>query len=98
MSEPTDGTVMCRKYAKRMQALPAPPMPGPKGLELQQTVSKQAWEEWRQHQTMLINENRLNLRDAQTRKWLTEQMELFLSGEDYARPSGYRPPDDGDKG
>ena len=29
--------------------------------------------------------------DRDSRNWLNEQMQLFLSGEDYAKPSGYRP-------
>ena len=90
---PPAATVLCRKYKRELPALPQPPMPGPRGLELQQTVSRQAWEEWQRHQTMLINENRLNLRDAQVRAWLVQQMELFFSGEDYAKPTGYRPPE-----
>ena len=40
---------------------------------------------------MLINEGQLNLADRESRNWLNEQRELFLSGEDYAKPSGYRP-------
>jgi len=30
--------------------------------------------------------------DKESRKWLNEQMDLFLSGEDYAKPEGYTPP------
>lgn len=86
-------TVLCRKYGQELEALLAPPLPGERGQELQRTVSRRAWEEWQQHQTMLINEHRLNLRDADVRIWLLEQLELFLSGEDYARPKGYRPPE-----
>jgi Fe-S cluster biosynthesis and repair protein YggX len=33
----------------------------------------------------------LNLADRESRKWLNEQMELFLSGEDYAKPTGFKP-------
>jgi Fe-S cluster biosynthesis and repair protein YggX len=40
---------------------------------------------------MLINEGQLNLMDRDARKWLNKQMELFLSGEDYAKPKGYKP-------
>jgi Fe-S cluster biosynthesis and repair protein YggX len=40
---------------------------------------------------MLINEGQLNLMDRDSRKWLNEQMELFLSGEEYAKPEGYTP-------
>ena len=44
---------------------------------------------------MLINEGQINLTDKESRKWLSEQMDLFLSGEDYARPEGYTPPKEG---
>ena len=47
--------------------------------------------EWLEHQKMLINEGQINLADRESRKWLNEQMELFLSGEDYAKPSGFVP-------
>jgi Fe-S cluster biosynthesis and repair protein YggX len=41
-------------------------------------VSKKAWEEWLEHQKMLINEGQINLADRDSRKWLNEQMDLFL--------------------
>ena len=56
-------------------------------------MSREAWQGWIKHQTMLINENRLNLADSRARKYLAEQMEkhFFGSGADVA--SGYVPPD-----
>ncbi len=68
-------------------------MPGPKGQELFESVSKKAWQEWQQLQTMLINENHLNVRDAQTRKYLTEQRERFLDNQEVDRAEGYVAPD-----
>ena len=65
--------------------------PGEKGEEIFNTVSKKAWEEWLDHQRMLINEGQITLADRESRKWLNEQMELFLSGEDYAKPTGFKP-------
>ena len=44
-------------------------------------------------QTMLINERRLNMMNAEDRKFLQEEMDKFLSGQDYARAEGYIPPD-----
>lgn len=85
--------VFCRKYSKEMEGLENPPYPGPKGQEIFDTVSKQAWEEWQKLQTMLINEKHLNMRDAQSRIFLQEQMEKFLSGEDYEKAEGYVPPE-----
>ena len=61
------------------------------GEEIFLNVSQQAWDEWLEHQKMLINEGQLNLMDRESRKWLNRQMELFLSGEEYAKPEGYRP-------
>ena len=68
-----------------------PPYPGPKGQELFETVSKQAWTEWQKQQTMLINEKHLNMRDPDARKFLQEQMDKFLSGEEYEKAEGYVP-------
>ena len=85
-------TVMCRKYKEELPALDRPPYPGPKGQEIFGNVSKQAWEEWQKHQTMLINERRLNMMNAEDRKFLQEEMDKFLSGEDYAQAEGYVAP------
>jgi len=85
-------TVMCRKYAKELEGLDAPPMPGPKGQDIFETVSKRAWLEWQQLQTMLINEKSLDMRDAASRKYLTEQREKFLNNEPTDHASGYVPP------
>ena len=85
-------TVFCRKYKQELEALPFPPLPGKKGQEIQASVSKQAWEEWQKHQTMLINERRLNMMNAEDRKFLQAEMDKFLSGEDYAQAEGYVPP------
>ena len=83
--------VTCRKYKEELEGMEKPPFPGPKGEDLFNNVSHKAWDEWLEHQKMLINEGQLNLADRESRNWLNEQMELFLSGEDYAKPSGYRP-------
>ena len=83
--------IFCKKYKKDLEGLDKPPYPGPKGQEIFETLSKKAWNDWLEHQKMLINENQLNLQDRNSRNWLKEQMDLFLSGEDYAKPKGYRP-------
>ena len=86
-------TVFCRKYAKELPGLPAPPYPGQKGREIFQTVSQQAWREWLSLQTMLINEKQLSLATAADRKYLNEQMENFLDNKDFDRAAGYVPPE-----
>lgn len=87
-------TVFCRKYQQELEGLDLPPFPGAKGQELYEQVSKRAWQAWLAHQTMLINEKHLNLMDLTARAYLQEQMDKFLSGEDFDRAEGYVPPSD----
>lgn len=84
--------VMCRKYKKEMEGLAMAPLPGAKGQDLFENVSKQAWEEWMQHQTLLINEKQLSLMDMGARTYLGEQMEKFFSGDEVDKAEGYVPP------
>ncbi|MEX2961970.1 oxidative damage protection protein [Microbulbifer sp. TYP-18] len=89
-------TVFCRKYQRELEGLSAPPFPGPKGQDIFEHVSKQAWQEWLAHQTMLINEKRLNMMEPSSRVYLGEQMGKFLSGEAYDAAEGYVPPEVGE--
>ncbi|MFW1677365.1 oxidative damage protection protein [Pontibacter sp. JAM-7] len=85
-------TVFCRKYKQELEGLERPPYPGPKGQLIFDTISKQAWQEWTDHQTMLINEKHLSLMDPKTREFLSEEMEKFMDGEDFEKAEGYVPP------
>jgi Fe-S cluster biosynthesis and repair protein YggX len=85
-------TVFCRKYQAEMDGLDQPPYPGPKGQDIFDSVSRQAWEEWQSHQTMLINEKQLNMMDADSRKFLQTEMDKFLAGEEFEQAEGYVPP------
>ena len=86
-------TVVCRKYGEELEGLENPPLPGPAGEEIFNTVSKKAWLEWQTLQTMLINEKTLDLRDPESRKYLTDQRERFLSNESTDHAEGYVPED-----
>jgi Fe-S cluster biosynthesis and repair protein YggX len=86
-------TVKCIRYGEELPGLDAPPYPGPKGQEIFENVSKKAWEEWQANQTMLINEKQLSLVDPQTRKYLQQEMDKFLSGGEYDKAEGYVPPE-----
>lgn len=83
--------VMCRKLGKELPALDFPPFPGDKGMEVYNTVSKQAWQDWLREQTMLINENHLNVMDPAARVFLDEQRANYFAGEGYVRPKGWVP-------
>jgi Fe-S cluster biosynthesis and repair protein YggX len=85
-------TVNCIKLGREAEGLDLPPMPGPLGKRLWENVSKEAWQQWIKLQTMIINENRLNLADAAHRKYLAEQVEKHFFGEGADRVQGYVPP------
>ena len=84
-------TVHCRKYDKELPGLPVPPYPGPKGQEIYDSISQQAWSEWQQQQTMLINEKHLSMANAEHRKYLQQEMDKFLNNEEYDQAEGYVP-------
>ena len=70
-------------------------MPGPIGQTLYSTVSKAAWNAWLRHQTTLINEKHLSLRDAHARAYLNEQMERFFDNKAVDVAEGYEAPEQG---
>ncbi|MDR0565115.1 MAG: oxidative damage protection protein [Azoarcus sp.] len=84
--------VNCIKLGREAEGLERPPVPGELGKRIFENVSKEAWQQWVKYQTMLINENRLNLLDPRARQYLGEQMEnhFFSSGADQI--SGFVPP------
>src|SRR5690606_789985 len=51
--------VHCVKLGREAEGLDFPPYPGELGKRLYENVSKEAWQGWIRHQTMLVNENRL---------------------------------------
>jgi Fe-S cluster biosynthesis and repair protein YggX len=68
-------TVQCIKLQREAEGLDFPPYPGELGKRIWENVSKEAWQGWLKHQTMLVNENRLNLADVRARKYLAQQMD-----------------------
>jgi Fe-S cluster biosynthesis and repair protein YggX len=84
--------VHCIKLGREAEGLDFPPYPGELGKRIYENVSKEAWQAWLRHQTMLVNENRLSLADASARKWLAQQMEQHFFGGGAAMPAGYVPP------
>ncbi|AVO50366.1 oxidative damage protection protein [Melaminivora suipulveris] len=85
-------TVQCIKLGKEADGLDFPPYPGELGKRIYESVSKQAWGDWLKHQTMLVNENRLNLADARARQYLARQMEAHFFGGGADAAAGYVPP------
>ena len=86
--------VQCQKLDKKAEGLEAPPYPGELGQRIYDHISKQAWEAWMGHQTMLINEYRLSLIEPKSRAFLEEEMQKFLFSSGSDKPSGYVPPEE----
>lgn len=84
--------VQCVKLGREAEGLDFPPYPGELGKRIFEKVSREAWADWIKHQTMLVNENRLNLSDIKARKYLAEQMEAHFFGTGSENPIGYVPP------
>ena len=84
--------VQCSYLKKEAPGLTYSPYPGELGKRIYDNVSKEAFEAWKRHQTMLVNENRLNLADARARQYLARQMEQFFFGSGAEQPAGYVPP------
>jgi Fe-S cluster biosynthesis and repair protein YggX len=86
-------TVHCAKLGIDAEGLDFAPWPGPLGQRIFAEISKPAWQQWLAHQTMLINEYRINPLDPKARQFLGGEMEKFLFGGEVKTPEGYKPPE-----
>ena len=84
--------VKCVKLGREAEGMDFAPMPGELGKRIFDNVSKEAWQQWIRHQTMLINENRLNLADPRARQYLAEQVQKHFFGDGAEAVSGFVPP------
>ncbi len=84
--------VKCVKLGRELPGLQAPPLKGDLGQRIFDNVSQEAWKMWIGHQTMLINEYRLNPVDPKARQLLYQQMEQFFFGEGAQLPPDFVPP------
>lgn len=84
-------TVNCIVLGTEAEGLDRPPYPGDLGKRIFDNVSKQAWQRWLSHQTMLINEYRLSPMEPKAREFLEKEMQKFFFGEGSEAPPDYRP-------
>ncbi|AQS52185.1 MAG TPA: oxidative damage protection protein [Paenalcaligenes hominis] len=84
--------VQCVKLKKEAEGLEFPPYPGELGVKIWQSISQEAWTNWVQIQTRIVNENRLNLADSRSRKYLAEQMKQYLFEDQDIEAQGFVPP------
>ena len=84
--------VNCVLLGKEAEGLDFLPYPGELGKRIYENVSKEAWQKWVKHQTMLINEYRLTPVDPKARKFLEEEMDKFFFSGGSTKPEGYVDP------
>ena len=84
-------TVNCVLLGVEAEGLDRPPYPGDLGQRIFESVSKQAWQRWLGHQTMLINEYRLSPIEPRAREFLEQEMEKYFFGGGSEAPPDFKP-------
>lgn len=84
--------VNCVILKSQAEGMDYSPYPGELGQRIYDNVSKQGWQQWLKHQTMLINEYRLSPIEPKARKFLVAEMEKFFFGGGAEKPAEYVPP------
>lgn len=85
--------VRCVKLNKEAEGLGYQVYPGELGKRIYDNVSREAWQMWLKHQTILINENRLSPIEPRARQFLEKEMEKFFFGEGSELPAEFVPPE-----
>jgi len=84
-------TVQCVLLKEEKPGLDRPPYPGELGQRIYEGVSKEAWQQWLGHQTMLINEYRLVPIEPKDRAFLEKEMDKFFFGDGSDAPQEFVP-------
>jgi Fe-S cluster biosynthesis and repair protein YggX len=84
--------VFCEHLKKEADGLDFQLYPGELGKRIFDNISKEAFTDWQKKQTMLINENKLNMMEPNDRKFLEEKMEAYLFEGIEPSIEGYVPP------
>ena len=83
--------VFCTRLQKEAEGLRFQLYPGEVGKRIFDHISQEAWSEWQQKQTMLLNEKKLNMMDENDRIFLEQEMVKYLfEGQDVII-DGYTP-------
>ncbi len=84
-------TVECILLGGEKPGLDRLPYPGELGQRIFDNVSQEAWQQWLQHQTILINEYRLTPIEPKDRRFLEQEMDKFFFGNGSSQPEDYVP-------
>ncbi len=86
--------VQCIVLGTKAPGLPRVPYPGELGQRIYENVSAEAWAQWIERQTMIINENGLSTIDPVSLALLEQHMIgfIFSEGDLGQQPEGFRAP------
>jgi len=84
-------TIYCQHLQKDADGLDFQLYPGDIGKRIFDNISKEAWAIWQKKQTMLINEKKMNMMNADDRKFLEQAMVAFLFEGQEPEIEGYTP-------
>jgi Fe-S cluster biosynthesis and repair protein YggX len=90
--KPVKRKVFCVKFQKELPGLDEPPFDNELGQRIYESVSRDAWDLWKEHLKMIMNEYRLNLATPEAQEIVLQQMEDYFFGEGAALPPDYVPP------
>ena len=87
-------TVFCHVLQREAEGLDFLPHPGALGQRIYEKISREAWQGWLAHLTILINDNGLSTADPASMPVIEQHMLgfLFSEGEYSKSPAGYSPP------
>ncbi|XRY30726.1 MAG: oxidative damage protection protein [Buchnera aphidicola (Tetraneura akinire)] len=71
-------TIYCVYLKKKSKGLKKRVYPGILGEKIYKNISELAWNIWIKHQTIFINEKKLNMLKKEDRKILENEMKKFL--------------------
>jgi len=85
-------TVQCIVLKREAEGLDRAPYPGPLGTRIYHNVSKEAWNQWLQRLTMIINDYQLSTADPKSVAEIEQHMRGFFFGEGElgGLPAGFR--------
>ena len=81
----------CLKLKRELPGLDRPPFSGELGQRIYDHISAAAWDLWKRQAVMLVNHYGLVGVDPEARRFLNEQMEIFLFEDQEPVPEGWVP-------
>ena len=83
--------VFCQNLQKEAEGLGFQLYPGEVGKRIFDNICKEAWGHWQKKQTMLINEKKMNMMNADDRAFLEAAMVAYLFDGKEPEIEGYTP-------